>query len=452
VLKRFRYQIAIFLSVVGPGLITANVDNDSGGILTYSQAGAKYGYLPLWTLIPITLLLIVTQEMCSRMGAVTGKGLSDLIREEFGLRTTFFLMIALVLTNFTNVIAEFAGIASSLELFHISRYISVPISAIGVWFLVVRGNYRTVEKVFLVACTLYVTYIISAVLVKPDWREAAIYTVKPILMFDSGYITMLIAMVGTSIAPWMQFYLQSAIVEKGITAKEYLQSRVEVVVGCVMAIVVAFFIIVACAGAIWSSGPKDVENAADAAVALKPFGQYAYLLFSAGLFNASFFAACILPLSTVFTVCEGLGFESGVDKRFHEAPEFYWLYTLLVALGAGVILWPDFPLVRMILLSQVINGVLLPFVLIYMVLLINKKSLMKEWTNSRLYNAVAWMSVIIMIGLTLALASITIRQMTQSAGTSPSQSHPLAKVQRDNAGGHSLKADVLKTGAGHLLR
>ncbi len=441
-LKRFRYQIAIFLSVVGPGLITANVDNDAGGILTYSQAGAKYGYLPLWTLIPITLLLIVTQEMCSRMGAVTGKGLSDLIREEFGLRTTFFVMFALVVTNFTNVMSEFAGIATSLELFHISRYISVPISAIGVWLLVVRGSYRTVEKVFLFACTLYVTYIISAVLVKPDWKEAAIYTVKPILMFDSGYVTMLIAMVGTSIAPWMQFYLQSAIVEKGITAKEYIQSRVEVVVGCVMAIVVAFFIIVACAGAIWSNGPKEIVDAADAAVALKPFGNYAYVLFSAGLFNASFFAACILPLSTVYTVCEGLGFESGVDKRFHEAPEFYWLYTLLVAVGAAVILWPNFPLVKMILWSQVLNGVMLPFVLIYMVLLINKKGLMKEWTNSTAYNAVTWIAVIIMIGLTLTLVSITVKQMSK----------PLADVQRDNTGGHPLKAHVPEPGAPHLVR
>jgi len=454
VLKNLRYQIAIFLSVVGPGLITANVDNDSGGILTYSQAGSKYGYLPLWTLIPITLLLIVTQEMCSRMGAVTGKGLSDLIREEFGLRTTFFMMIALVLTNFTNVIAEFAGIASSLELFHISRYISVPICAVAVWLLVVRGTYRSVEKVFLFSCSLYVTYVISAFLLKPDWKEAAVYSFKPILMFDTGYITMLIAMVGTSIAPWMQFYLQSAIVEKGITAKEYVQSRVEVIVGCILTDVVAFFIIVSCAAAIWSHGAKDINDAADAAVALKPFGQYAYLLFSAGLFNASFFAACILPLSTVFTVCEGLGFESGVDKRFHEAPVFYWLFTLLIVLGGGIILWPNFPLVKMILLSQVINGILLPVVLIYMVMLINKKSLMREWTNSRLYNAVAWVSVIIMIGLTLALASITVKQMVQSARAAPAApvSRPLAEMQRDDSSGHAMKADVRESGGAHLVR
>jgi len=401
----------IFMAVLGPGLITANVDNDSGGILTYSQAGAKYGYLPLWTLIPITLLLIVTQEMCSRMGAVTGKGLSDLIREEFGLRTTFFMMFALVVANFTNIVAEFAGIASSLELFHISRYFSVPICAVAVWLLVVRGSYRSVEKVFLAACVIYVTYIISGILVKPDWKEAAIYSVKPILIFDSGYIFMLIGMVGTSISPWMQFYLQSAVVEKGITAKEYAQSRLEVILGCIVTDVVAFFIIVACAGAIWAHGPKDIENAADAAVALKPFGNYASLLFSAGLFNASFFAACILPLSTVYTVCEGLGFESGVDKRFDEAPIFYWLYTLLIAVGGAVILWPDFPLVKMILFSQVINGVLLPFVLIYMILLINKKGLMKEWTNSRFYNLISWSSVVIIIGLTLALVAISIKDV-----------------------------------------
>jgi NRAMP (natural resistance-associated macrophage protein)-like metal ion transporter len=452
-LKRFRYQIAIFLSVVGPGLITANVDNDSGGILTYSQAGAKYGYLPLWTLIPITLLLIVTQEMSSRMGAVTGKGLSDLIREEFGLRTTFFLMIALVLTNFTNVIAEFAGIATSLELFQISRYISVPICAVAVWLLIVRGNYRSVERIFLVACTLYVTYVFSAFLLKPDWKQAAINSVKPILMLDTDYIVMLIGMVGTSIAPWMQFYLQSAIVEKGITAKEYIQSRIEVIVGCILTDVVAFFIIVACAAAIWEHGPKDIETAKDAALGLKPFGEYAYLLFSAGLFNASFFAACILPLSTVFTVCEGLGFESGVDKRFNEAPEFYWLYTLLVVLGAATTLWPSFPLVKMILWSQVLNGVLLPFVLIYMVLLINKKGLMKEWTNSRIYNAVAWVSVVIMIGLTLTLAAITVRQMGGSASASPNNSsRPLAEVQSDNPGRHSFKTDIGKAGIAHLVR
>jgi Mn2+/Fe2+ NRAMP family transporter len=410
-LKRFRYHIAVFFSVIGPGFITAMVDNDAGGIYTYSQAGAKFGYLPLWTLLPITVLLIVAQEMASRMGAVTGKGLSDLIREEFGLRTTFLMMIALVLANLTNVMANFAGVASSLELFHISRYISVPLAAVAVWLLIVKGSYQSVEKVFLFATALYVSYIVSGILVKPDWKEAAIYTVRPVLMLDPGYIAILIGMVGTSVAPWMQFYLQAAVVEKGITAKAYKESRVEVIVGCIVMTIIAFFIVVACAGAIYSVAPRDIRDGADAALGLKPFGQYAFLLFAAGLLNASVFAACIQPLSTAFTVCEGLGFESGVNRRFGEAPVFYWLFTLLIVVGAGPILLPGFPLVRMILFSQVLNGVLLPFVLIFMVLLINRPGLMKEWTNSRGYNMVAWVAVAVMIGLTLALAGITIHDM-----------------------------------------
>jgi NRAMP (natural resistance-associated macrophage protein)-like metal ion transporter len=408
-LSRFRYHVLIFFAVIGPGFITAMVDNDSGGIYTYSAAGAKYGYLPLWTLLPITVALIIAQEMCSRMGAVTGKGLADLIREEFGLRITFVMMALLVLVNLTNVMAEFAGVASSLELFHISRYASVPLSAIAVWFLVVKGNYRSVEKIFLFSCVLYVTYMISGFLVNPDWKEAAIYSVKPVLLFDSGYIYMLIGMVGTTIAPWMQFYLQSAVVEKGVTAKEYAASRVEVVVGCIMTDVIAFFIIVACAGAIYSVAPKDIQDAKEAALALKPFGQYAFLLFSAGLFNASIFAACILPLSTAYSVCEGLGFEAGVNRRLREAPIFYFLYTALIVVGAGVVLIPNFPLVRMILLSQVLNGVLLPLVLIFMVILINKSDLMGEWVNSRWFNLATWITVIVMIGLTLAQVGIAVR-------------------------------------------
>jgi len=410
-MKRFRYHMAVFFAVIGPGFITAVVDNDAGGIYTYSQAGAKYGYLPLWTLLPITVMLIVTQEMCSRMGAVTGKGLSDLIREEFGLRTTFVMMTVLVLANLTNMMADFAGIASSLELFHISRYISVPIGAAAVWLLIVKGDYRSVEKVFLFACVVYVAYIISGVLVRPNWKLAAIDSVRPVLMFDSGYITMLIGMVGTSIAPWMQFYLQAAVVEKGVTAKEYVESRIEVIVGCIAMSVVAFFIIVACAGAIYSVAPRDIKDAADAALGLRPFGQYASLLFAAGLFNASLFAACILPLSTAYSVCEGLGFESGVNKRFREAPIFYWLFTFLIVVGGAVILIPGFPLVKMILFSQVINGVLLPFILIFMTLLVNKQALMNEWTNSRFYNIVSWVSVAVMIGLTLALIAISIQEL-----------------------------------------
>ncbi len=414
--KRLRYHIAIFFAVIGPGFITAMVDNDAGGILTYSQAGARWGYLPLWTLLPITVLLIVTQEMCSRMGAVTGKGLSDLIREEFGLRTTFLVMAVLVLANLTNMIADFAGIAGSLEIFHIPRYVSVPLGAAVVWLLVVKGTYASVEKIFLFACLVYVAYIVSAILVKPDWKEAAIYSVRPVLMLQGAYIYMLIGMVGTSIAPWMQFYLQAAVVEKGVTAKEYKESRIEVIVGCIAMSVIAFFIIVACAGTIYAVAPRDLQVPADAAAGLRPFGPYAYLLFAAGLFNASLFAACILPLSTAYSVCEGLGFESGVNRRFREAPIFYWLFTLLIVIGGAVVMWPQFPLVKMILFSQVINGVLLPFVLIFMILLINKQKLLHEWTNSRFYNFVAWASVALMIGLTMALVALSLQDMMR--GTS----------------------------------
>jgi len=409
--RKFRYHWTVFFSVIGPGFITAVVDNDAGGIFTYSQAGARYGYLPLWTLLPITLLLIVTQEMCSRMGAVTGKGLSDLIREEFGLRTTFFLMITLVLANVTNVMANLAGVASSLELFQVSRFISVPLAVGVVWVLITRSSYQRVEKIFLFACSLYVCYIVSGLLVRPDWKSAAIYSVKPVLLLEADYLAMVIGMVGTSVAPWMQFFLQAAVVEKGISAKDYAESRIEVIVGCVVMTVIAFFIIVACAGAIWSVAPRDIKDAADAANALKPFGQYAFILFGAGLFNASLFAACILPLSTAYTVCEGLGFESGINKSYKEAPIFYGLFGFLLLAGGAAVLLPNVPLVKLILWSQILNGAVLPLVLAYMTLLVNKRRLMKEWCNSPLYNITAWGAVIIMSGLTVALVAISVQSL-----------------------------------------
>ncbi len=409
--ERFRRHIIVFFAVIGPGFITAMVDNDAGGIYTYSQAGAMFGYMPLWTLAPIAVLLVVTQEMNARMGAVTGKGLSDLIREEFGLRTTFVVMALLVVANFTNVMANFAGVASALELFHVSRYISVPLAAVFVWVLVVKGTYASVEKIFLGACVTYIAYVVAAVLINPDWEASALASVRPVFLANVTYITILIGLVGTSVAPWMQFYLQAAVVEKGVTVKDYAESRIEVIVGSIVMIVVAFFIIVACAAGIWQVRPREIESAAEAAKALRPFGEYAYLLFSAGLLNASLFAASILPLSTAYSVCEGLGFESGVNKTFREAPVFYWLYTLLIAGGAGVVLIPSFPLIKMILLSQVVNGILLPLILIFMIKLVNRAGLMQEWVNSRAYNVIAWTAVVILIGLTAMLAGITVRDL-----------------------------------------
>ncbi len=402
-LRRLRLRVLAFLGVLGPGVITAMVDNDAGGIFTYSDAGARWGYVPLWTLLPITLLLIVSQEMCSRMGAVTGKGLSDLIREEFGLRTTVIVMGLLLLVNFTNIAANFAGIAGAMELLPVSRYMSVPLGALLVWVLVVKGTYQSVEKIFLSASAFYMAYVISAVLVEPDWGIAMGSAVRPAFVADRDYVAVMIGMVGTSVAPWMQFYLQAAIVEKGIDTKQYHDTRIEVILGCVMMAVVAFFIIVACAGAIWEGGPRHIESPAEAAQALLPLGPYASALFAAGLLCSSLFASSILPLSTAYTVCEGLGLESGVDHDFDEAPTFYWMYTLLVAVGAGVVLIPGFPIVRMILLSQVLNGILLPVVMIFMIKLVNRRDLMHEWTNGRVYNLIASAAVVIMIGLSVLL-------------------------------------------------
>jgi NRAMP (natural resistance-associated macrophage protein)-like metal ion transporter len=405
-LRRWKTRILIFAAVVGPGFITANVDNDAGGITTYSQAGAQFGYLLLWTMIPTTLALIVVQEMASRMGAVTGKGLSDLIREEFGFRVTFLMMAGLVITNFGNVLAEFSGIALSLELFSIPKYISVPVCAAVVWLLVVKGSYKSVEKIFLVASFLYVTYIAAGLIARPEWKLALAATVKPpslAVFSQSAYLYMVIGVVGTTIAPWMQFYLQASVVEKGITPREYGASKLDVISGCVFTDVVAWFIIVACAATLFAHGMFEIRSGADAAQALKPLaGNYAYILFAVGLFNASLFAASILPISTAYAVCEGLGLESGVDKKFSEAPFFYWLYTALIAVGAAVILIPKVPLVQITVLSQVVNGITLPFVLIFMLLLINKKDLMGKFTNSRFFNWVAWITTVVMIGLTIA--------------------------------------------------
>jgi NRAMP (natural resistance-associated macrophage protein)-like metal ion transporter len=403
----WRTRLILVFAVLGPGFITANVDNDAGGILTYSAAGAQYGYTLLWTMIPITLALIVVQEMCARMGVVTGKGLSDLIREEFGLRITFVIMILLVFVNFTNVVTEFSGIAGSMQLFHVTKYLSVPICALIVWALVVKGDYKSVEKIFLIASVFYIAYIIAGVLSRPDWHLAMVETVKlppRSVWSDKAYIYMTVGVIGTTIAPWMQFYLQSSIVDKGVNVKKYKASRIDVIVGSIFTDVVAWFIIVACAATLYTHGIRNIADPSDAAQAMKPLaGDYAFILFAAGLFNASLFAASILPLSTAYTVCEGLGFESGLDKGFREAKFFYWFYSLLLFAGAAVVLIPNFPLVKFSILSQVLNGVLLPLVLVFMLKLINKHELMGKYTNKRWFNVIAWTTAIIVTALSLVL-------------------------------------------------
>jgi NRAMP (natural resistance-associated macrophage protein)-like metal ion transporter len=403
--KRWRTRLLLFLAVLGPGIITANVDNDSGGIFTYSQAGAQFGYTLLWLLVPVTLALIVVQEMCARMGVVTGKGLSDLIREEFGLRLTFLLMVLLVVVNYTNVVTEFIGIAGSLHLFHVTRFIAVPVCAVLVWLLVFKGDYKSTEKVFLVASMVYIAYVFAGVLAHPDWHKALWSSIALPARSgwrDKDYMYMAVGIVGTTIAPWMQFYLQSSIVEKGVRVKEYGASMIDVIVGCFFTDFIAWFIIVACAATLFVHGMGAIQVPSDAAESMRPLaGDYAFVLFAFGLFNASLFAASILPLSTAYTVCEGLGFESGVDKTYREAPFFYWLYALLIAGGAATVLvLPNSELINFAIWSQVLNGVLLPVIIILMLLLINRTDLMGEHKNSRLWNVIAWATSVIVIAMT----------------------------------------------------
>jgi Mn2+/Fe2+ NRAMP family transporter len=404
-LRHFRTRFVIFLAVLGPGIITANVDNDAGGIYTYSVAGARFGYSLLWTLIPITLALIVVQEMVARMGVVTGKGLADLIREEYGFRITFILMGLLLIADLGNTISNFAGLASGMSVFGVSRFIAVPLGALLVWALVLKGTYRFVENVFLAACVFYVAYPVSCFLARPEWKQAVVHTLVPSFRFDSSYLYMLIGLVGTTITPWMQFYLQSSVVEKGVKLREYNYSRLDVITGCLVTDIVAFFIVVACAATIYVSGNREIRDAGDAALALAPLaGHAASALFALGLCNASVFSACILPLATAYYVCEGLGLESGINKRFKEAPTFYWLYTTLVVLGAlAVMVLSEAKQIPIILLSQVANGVLLPFVLIFMLRLANREDLMGKYRNTKTFNTVAQVTCVVMIALTLLL-------------------------------------------------
>jgi NRAMP (natural resistance-associated macrophage protein)-like metal ion transporter len=400
--RALRRRLAVILAVVGPGIITSNVDNDAGGITTYTLAGAQFGYKLLWVLIPLTIALYVSEEMCARMGVITGKGLSDLIREEFGFRSTFFVMAAALLVDLGNTVAEFAGVAASMEIFGVTKYISVPIAALIVWFLVVRGSYSSVEKIFLVACVFYLSYVLSAVLAKPDWLLAAEDTVVPNFSLQKDYLLMFIGLVGTTIAPWQFFYLQAGFVEKRVGAKQYKHARLDVLVGSITCMAIVFFVIVCTAATLHAKGLTNVTSAAEAAKALVPLaGRWAAYLFAFGLLNASLFAASILPLSTAHVICEGLGFEAGIDRKMKEAPIFYGLYAGLIVAGAAIILIPHAPLFKILLLSQVANGVWLPIVLIFILLLVNRKDLMGEYVNTLGFNIVAWFISIAMIVITL---------------------------------------------------
>ena len=401
--NRFIRQLVIFIAIFGPGIITGSVDNDAGGITTYSVAGALYGYNLIWTLIPSFIVLVIIQEMNARMGIVTGKGLSDLIRENAGLKITFFIFVGLLINNIGNTTTEFAGVAGSMEVFGISKYISVPVVAFMVWVLVVKGTYKIAERIFLIFSVSLLTYVISALMGKPHWAEIGTAIIHPQVEFNTNSVAMVIGLVGTTIAPWMQFYMQSSVIEKGLQMKNYKYTLVDIVVGCIITVVVAFFIIVACASTLHVNGIQ-INEAKDAALALKPLaGALSSQVFAFGLFVASVFSATILPLATAFYVCEAFGFESGLDKKWDEAKEFYILYTGILVISAIIILVPNAPLIAISLWSQVLNGILLPVVLICMILLVNNAKIMGKYVNKPINNLIGWGTVIILIILSLML-------------------------------------------------
>jgi len=407
-LASLRSRLLILLAVIGPGIITANVDNDAGGITTYSVAGAHFGYSLLWMMPLVALALIIVQEMSARLGVVTGKGLADLIRESLGVRATVVILGILLIANLANTVSEFAGVAASLEIFGVSKYVSVPLVAVGVWLLIVKGSYKAVERVFLIASAVYLAYVVSGVLADPPWETVAQALVTPQFHFESGYLVMAVTIIGTTIAPWMQFYQQSSIVDKGLSTEDYAYERVDVVVGSIFAVFVAAFITIACAATLFRHGLR-IEAAEDAARALGPLaGGYASTLFALGLLNASVFAAAILPLTTAYVVCEAFGWESGVSRQWRQAPVFFGIYTALIVLGAGIILLPIRSLVATMMASQTLNGILLPVILVVMLRLINDRRSMGRYANGRAMNVISWAMVAVLIGLTLILLVTTL--------------------------------------------
>jgi len=405
--KKPRSRVWLLLAVMGPGIIAASAGNDSGGISTYSQAGAKYGYQMLWMMFLMTFSLVIVQEMAGRMGAVTGKGFAALIRERFGVRPTFFAMLALLASNAATSVAEFAGIAAAMELFGVSRYVAVPVAAVVVWLLVVRGSFRNVEKVLLALSLVFVAYIITAFAAKPDWLVVGRSLVTPSFQMNPAFFSLAVALTGTTIAPWMQFFVQSNIVDKGTSIKEWALAKWDVIAGAVAANFVAIFIIVTTGTVLHPKGIV-IALASDAAIALTPLvGHYATILFAIGLLSASFLAACVLPLTAGYSICEAFGWEAGVDRKFSEAPAFIGIYTFVIFVGAAIILIPGANLIAVMILSQVINGMMLPFLLIFMMIIINDKRIMGEYTNGRIYNGIAWVTIGSAIALTGALLVLT---------------------------------------------
>ncbi|HVQ36788.1 MAG TPA: Nramp family divalent metal transporter [Pyrinomonadaceae bacterium] len=403
-----RRKLLGYLAILGPGMIAASAGNDAGGIATFASVGAEHGYRLLWILIPITISLGLVQEMCARMGAVTGKGLSDLIRERFGVRWTAFIMLALLIANGGVTVSEFVGIAAATELFGVPRFISVPISAVAIWWLVVKSSYQRVERVFLLMSLVFLGYIVSAFLAKPDWGEVAVGLVRPSFSFDQAYLFTFVAVVGTTISPYMQVYVQSSVVEKGVTLENYSRTRKDVWVGTVLAILVVFFIVVSTGATLHQHG-LHIESAADAARALRPLaGSYAESLFAIGLFGASMLAAGVLPLATAYSISEALGFEKGVSRSFREAPIFIGVFTFLVAVGAAIAVIPNLPLIRVLLVTQVINGLLLPIILFAILRLVNNRDLMGAQVNGPLYNIGAWATAVIVTALSVLYILVTL--------------------------------------------
>ncbi|HEX8098533.1 MAG TPA: Nramp family divalent metal transporter [Pyrinomonadaceae bacterium] len=396
-----RPALLTYLAILGPGMIAANAGNDAGGIATFASVGADYGYNLLWVLVPITISLGIVQEMCARMGAVTGKGLADLIRERFGVRWTALVMLALLIANGGVTVSEFIGIAAATELFGVPRYVSVPLAAATVWWLVVKGSYKRVERVFLLMSLVFLGYIVSAFMARPAWGEVARALVRPGFRFDAAYLFTFVAVVGTTISPYMQVFVQSSVVEKGVTAEDYPLTRADVWVGTVFAILVVFFILVSTAAVLHTHG-VHIETAGDAARSLEPLaGRYASVLFAVGLFGASMLAAGVLPLATAYSISEALGFEKGVSRSFREAPIFIGIFTFLVVVGALVAIIPGLPLIRALLVTQVINGLLLPVTLFAILRLINDRELMGGHTNGPAYNAAAWLTALVVSALSL---------------------------------------------------